>query len=144
MNPLSGIIGGVRSRLESRLVLTVLVALHSAVTCLSLIKVATVQPYIHFSGERVWIAVAVSLAFSVVSLLFVFARFSFGYFVFGGALAAALPDARAVHQGAVQAIRRPVERKFRTPAHADPGAVGRNHRRRLDLQFQAGRDRTHL
>ncbi len=81
MNPLSGIIGGVRSRLESRLVLTVLVALHSAVACLSLIKVATVQPYIHFSGERVWIAVAVSLAFSVVSLLFVFARFSFGYFV---------------------------------------------------------------
>jgi hypothetical protein len=58
-----------------------MMALHSAVACLSLVKVATFQPYIHFSAERLWMAIAVALAFSLVSLLFVIARFSFGYFV---------------------------------------------------------------
>lgn len=69
-----------RARLDSKAALTVLVLLHSAVACLSLIKVATFQSYIHFSGERVWIAVGIAVAFSVVSLLFAVARFSFGYF----------------------------------------------------------------
>lgn len=66
--------------LDSKAALTILVLLHSAVTCLSLIKVATFQSYIHFSGERVWIAVGIAVAFSVVSLLFAVARFSFSYF----------------------------------------------------------------
>lgn len=70
-----------RSRLDSRPWLAALVALHSAVTCLSLIKVANYQSYILYSGEAVWIATAVAVAFSTVSLLFVAARFSFGYFV---------------------------------------------------------------
>ena len=52
--------GCLRIRLDSKAALTILVLLHSAVTCLSLIKVATFQSYIHFSGERVWLAVAVA------------------------------------------------------------------------------------
>ena len=80
MSAPSGIMQHLQSRLDSKPALTILLLLHSAVTCLSLIKVATFQSYIHFSGERVWIAVAVAVAFSVVSLLFAAARFSFGYF----------------------------------------------------------------
>lgn len=76
----SGTIENLRLRLDSKAALTVLVLLHSAVACLSLIKAATFEPYIHFSAERLWIAVAVAAAFSVVSLLFAAARFSFGYF----------------------------------------------------------------
>ena len=77
----SGLIRDLRSRLDSKAALTLLVLLHSALTCLSLIKVATFQSYLPFSSERVWLAVAVAAAFSIVSLLFVVARFSFGYFV---------------------------------------------------------------
>ena len=77
----SGIIRDLRSRLDQPPELAILVLLHSAVTCLSLVKVATFQFYIHFSHERAWIAVAVAAAFSIVSLLFAVARFSFGYFV---------------------------------------------------------------
>jgi len=80
MSEPSGIIRDLRLRLDSKAALTLLVLLHSAVACLSLIKVATFQYYISFSEERVWIAVIVALGFSVVSLLFVVARFSFGYF----------------------------------------------------------------
>ncbi|KJC34241.1 hypothetical protein UB31_39345 [Bradyrhizobium sp. LTSP849] len=80
MSAPSGIIQNLRLWLDSKAALAILVLLHNAVTCLSLIKVATFQSYIHFSGERVWIAVAVAIAFSVVSLLFAFTRFSFGYF----------------------------------------------------------------
>ncbi|OAF01223.1 hypothetical protein AYJ54_29540 [Bradyrhizobium centrolobii] len=75
----SGFIDDVRFRLESKPGLAILVALHSVVTCLSLIKVANYQSYIHFSHAHVWTAVAIALAFSAVSLLFVTARFSFGY-----------------------------------------------------------------
>lgn len=81
MNAPSGIVRDFRLRLDSKAALTILVLLHSLVTCLSLIKVATFQYYISFSGERLWIAIIVALGFSVVSLLFVVARFSFGYFV---------------------------------------------------------------
>ncbi|MET4371908.1 signal transduction histidine kinase [Bradyrhizobium sp. LB12.1] len=81
MSALSDIIQKLRSRLDTWAALTILLLLQSAVTCLSLIKVANFQSYIHFSRERVWIAVAIAVAFSVVSLLFAAARFSFGYFV---------------------------------------------------------------
>ncbi|SEM33767.1 hypothetical protein [Bradyrhizobium sp. OK095] len=80
MSAPSGIISDLRARLDSRAALTVLLLLHSAVTCISLIKVAAFQSYIHFSSERLWVAVAVAAAFSLVSLLFAAARFSFGYF----------------------------------------------------------------
>lgn len=81
MSAPSGIIQNLRLQLDSKAALTVLVLLHSAVACLSLIKAAAFEPYIHFSVERLSIAVAVAVAFSVVSLLFAAARFSFGYFI---------------------------------------------------------------
>lgn len=76
-----GIISDLRARLDSKAALTTLVLLHSAVTCLSLIEVATFQLSIDFNPRRLWIAVIVAVGFSVVSLLFVSARFCFGYFV---------------------------------------------------------------
>ncbi|MBR0815016.1 hypothetical protein JQ544_26030 [Bradyrhizobium diazoefficiens] len=76
-----GIISDLRARLDSKAALTKLVLLHSAVTCLSLIEVATFQLSIDFDPKRLWIAVLVAAGFSVVSLLFASARFSFGYFV---------------------------------------------------------------
>jgi hypothetical protein len=76
-----GIISDLRARLDSKAGLKTLVLLHSAVTCLSLIEVATFQLSIDFDPRRLWIAVIVAAGFSIVSLLFVSARFSFGYFV---------------------------------------------------------------
>lgn len=80
MSTPSGIIRDLRVRLDSKAALTALVLLHSAVTCLSLIEVATFQSYIDFHPKRIWIGVIVATGFSVVSLLFVSARFCFGYF----------------------------------------------------------------
>ena len=76
-----GIISDLRARLDSKAGLKTLVLLHSAITCLSLIEVATFQLSIDFDPRRLWIAVIVAAGFSIVSLLFVSARFSFGYFV---------------------------------------------------------------
>lgn len=76
-----GIISDLRAGLDSKAALTKLVLLHSAVTCLSLIEVATFQLSIDFDPKRLWIAVIVAAGFSGVSLLFASARFSFGYFV---------------------------------------------------------------
>jgi hypothetical protein len=78
---MSGIVEHYRSRLDSRGACASLVLLHSALTCLSLIKVASFQYYIHFYDERARLAILVAAAFSTVALLFVVARFSFGYFV---------------------------------------------------------------
>ncbi|WP_298241957.1 hypothetical protein [uncultured Bradyrhizobium sp.] len=75
-----GILSNLRAYLDSKAGLRTLVLLHSAVTCLSLIEVATFQLSIDFDPKRLWIAVIVATGFSVVSLLFVVARFSFGYF----------------------------------------------------------------
>ena len=76
-----GIISDLRAYLDSKAGLTTLVLLHSAVTCLSLIEVATFQLSIDFNPRRLWIAVIVATGFSIFSLLFVSARFCFGYFV---------------------------------------------------------------
>ncbi|MDA9499804.1 hypothetical protein [Bradyrhizobium sp. CCBAU 11357] len=76
-----GIISDFRAYLDSKGGLRTLVLLHSAVTCLSLIEVATFQLSIDFNPRRLWIAVIVAIGFSAVSLLFVSARFCFGYFV---------------------------------------------------------------
>ncbi|MBR0709324.1 hypothetical protein [Bradyrhizobium liaoningense] len=81
MSAPSDLISEFRRRLDSKAALTVLVLLHSAVICLSLIEVATFQSYINFDANRLWVAAIVAIGFSVVSLLFVFARFCFGYFV---------------------------------------------------------------
>lgn len=81
MSAPSAIIRDLRLRLDSGPALAMLVLLHSAVACLSLIKVASFQSYIQFDSGRVWIAVAIAIAFSTTSVLFAAARFSFGYFV---------------------------------------------------------------
>ncbi|MGY3034683.1 hypothetical protein ACVIIV_003853 [Bradyrhizobium sp. USDA 4354] len=74
-------ISDLRAYLDSKAGLKTLVLLHSAVTCLSLIEVATFQLSIDFNPRQLWIAVIVAIGFSAVSLLFVSARFCFGYFV---------------------------------------------------------------
>jgi hypothetical protein len=64
-----------------RLTLAILIGLATIVCCLSLIIVAKYQPEIGYDGNRLAYAVASAAAFSLVSLLFVFARFSFGYLI---------------------------------------------------------------
>lgn len=61
--------------------LFILLLLHVAICCVSLVAVSRLQPSMPF--ERQYLAHAVPLvsAFSLASVLFVFARFSFGYFV---------------------------------------------------------------
>ncbi len=79
MSALQGIIRHLRTRLDSRWALAILVLAHSAMACVSMIKVASFQSYIHFNIERLWIAVAVAAVYSAVALLFILARFSLGY-----------------------------------------------------------------
>ena len=82
MNSLSGSTDDMRTRPPTRLWLGVLMALHSAVVCWSLITVAERQSnYISYDSERLWIAIAVAIAFSIVLLLFVATRFSFGWLI---------------------------------------------------------------
>lgn len=69
------------SPVGSRLALAMLVGLTTIVCCLSLVLVAKYQPEIGFDPSRLAYAVISAAAFSLVSLLFVFARFSFGYFI---------------------------------------------------------------
>jgi hypothetical protein len=75
--------------LQKRLGLSVLVCGHVALCCLSLFYVAhftypgSVDPHpfhIIYDPARLYVAVSVVIAFASVSSLFVFARFSFGYF----------------------------------------------------------------
>ena len=58
-----------------------LIGFHIVICCYSLAKVADWQSYMMYDGARLHYAIAAVLAFSVVSPLFVFARFSFGYLV---------------------------------------------------------------
>ena len=113
------------------------------------------------------------LAFSTVSLLFIFARFSFGYFigfslftmVLGfiwlntfskfnydhrlAGLSAAVSAvlfllARPAHQHARQTAIRAVASRARTPSEIHSGAGAGNDRRGLILQFQTGVDQADL
>jgi hypothetical protein len=65
----------------SRFSLYALICIHIVICCTSLIQVAHWQSYMLYDPARIHYAIAGVLAFSTVSLLFVFARFSFGYFV---------------------------------------------------------------
>jgi hypothetical protein len=65
----------------SRFGLCVLVGLQIVICCTSLAQVAHWQAYMLFDVSRISYAIAGVLAFSTVSLLFIFAHFSFGYFV---------------------------------------------------------------
>jgi hypothetical protein len=65
----------------SRFSLYALVGLHIIICCTSLVQVAHWQPHILYEAARVNYAIAAVGAFSTVSLLFILARFSCGYFV---------------------------------------------------------------
>ena len=65
----------------SRIGLCVLVCVQILTCCISLAQVAHWQSYMLYDAARLDYAIAAVLAFSTVSVLFIFARFSFGYFV---------------------------------------------------------------
>ncbi|MBR1249466.1 hypothetical protein JQ609_21365 [Bradyrhizobium sp. AUGA SZCCT0169] len=61
----------------------ILICLHILVCCISLVFVATIYPEYHifFRAADLAGAVVIVAAFALVALLFVFAEFSFGYFI---------------------------------------------------------------
>jgi hypothetical protein len=65
----------------SRFTLFALVCFHIVICCFSLVKVAEWQSYMLYDAALLRYAIAAVLAFSSVSLLFVFVPFSFGYFI---------------------------------------------------------------
>ena len=76
-----GMMERIRLASESRFGLAALVSLHIAITCTSLAQVARWQSYMLYDTARLHYAIAAVLAFSTISLLFVVARFSVGYFI---------------------------------------------------------------
>jgi hypothetical protein len=64
----------------TRAILLVLILLHIGICCLSLVNVADYQSYIPYQRQHLGEAIALVAPFSLVALLFVFCRFSFGYF----------------------------------------------------------------
>ena len=81
LNSLQGLIEDGHLRLRPNLKLLALIALHSVICCVSLALVSDYQTYIPYNPGRMFYAAAVAAAFSSISLFFVWARFSFGYFV---------------------------------------------------------------
>src|ERR1700750_101570 len=77
-----------RPQITERGILALLICFHIVICCVSLIYVAdndhpVIDPtpfHMFFDPARLHIAVAVVALFAPLSLLFVFARFSFGYF----------------------------------------------------------------
>src|SRR3954469_15874557 len=77
-----------RTQIQERSRLAFLICLHVVICCVSLIYVAdndhpVIDPtpfHMFFDPARLHIAVAAVALFAVLCLLFVFARFSFGYF----------------------------------------------------------------
>jgi hypothetical protein len=80
MSSLPGIVERVRLKIQSNLALLILIGLHTVVCCISLIKVSERQLYILYDEDLLIYAICMASAFSSLSLLFVVARFSFGYF----------------------------------------------------------------
>src|SRR5258708_27465328 len=68
---------------EEHLKLIILICFHIVGCCISLAFIARIYPefFIFFRPAELPGAVAIIAAFAVVSTLFVFAKFSFGYFV---------------------------------------------------------------
>ncbi len=77
----SNVMERIRLASRSRFGLFALVCVHIVTCCISLAQVAHWQSYMLYDPARLFYAIATVLAFSTVSLLFVFARFSFGYFI---------------------------------------------------------------
>ena len=72
-----------RGLVRDRLGLSFLICLHTLVCCASLVCIATVYPEFHifYQPEKLGMAVAVVGVFALVSVVFVFADFSPGYFI---------------------------------------------------------------
>lgn len=69
-------------KIQVWLKLSVLLAIHTILCCISLVYLAPYHTFHLFYDERLWLhAVIVVAAFSAISLLFVFSEFSFGYFI---------------------------------------------------------------
>jgi hypothetical protein len=77
----SAIMERIRLVSDSRIGLCALACLHIIICCTSLVQVAYWQSYMLYDAARLTYAIAAVLALSTVSLLFIFARFSFGYFI---------------------------------------------------------------
>jgi hypothetical protein len=77
----SGVMDRIRIASGSRFCVFALICLHVVTCCISLAQVAHWQSYMLYDPALLPYAIAAVLAFSAVSLLFVFAQFSFGYFV---------------------------------------------------------------
>jgi hypothetical protein len=73
--------GSIRLASDSRFSLCALICLHIVICCTSLAQVANWQSYMLYDAARLYYAVAAVLAFATISLLFIFARFSFGYLI---------------------------------------------------------------
>ena len=71
----------IRAASGSRPILFALIGLHIVICCVSLVWVADYQWNVLFDAGRLPYALAAVIAFSVVALLFILARFSFGYFI---------------------------------------------------------------
>jgi hypothetical protein len=70
-----------RAGMIPRLGLAILIAFFTVAYCGSLVVITDYQSYILFDSSRLAYAAMAAAAFYLVSFLFVFARFSFGYFV---------------------------------------------------------------
>lgn len=81
MNFLLSIVEYARLKIRSNLALSILLFFHSILCCASLIKVADYQSSMLYDANHVYSAIIVVAGFSLLSFLFVLARFSFGYFV---------------------------------------------------------------
>jgi hypothetical protein len=75
------VIKRIRFAIGSRPGLFVLIGFHVIISCVSLVRVADYQSYMLYDAGRLQYALVAVLAFSTISLFFVFGRFSFGYFV---------------------------------------------------------------
>lgn len=68
-------------KIQVRLKLAVLLAIHTILCCVSLVYLAPNHTFHLFYDDRLWLQVVIVVAaFSAISLLFVFSEFSFGYF----------------------------------------------------------------
>jgi hypothetical protein len=77
----SGIAERIRFASGSRVTLFALICLYIVICCISLAQVSHWQSYMLYDADRLSHAIAAVLPFSIVATLFVFARFSFGYFI---------------------------------------------------------------
>ena len=76
-----GVLESIRQASGSRFSLSAMLCLHIVTCCISLYFVAHRQSYMAYDAAGLYYAIAAVMAFSTLSLLFIFARFSFGYVI---------------------------------------------------------------